>query len=297
MSGGAVAVQFDDEPLQQTSARWMSAGFCIALAHGALIYAALNWPEPAVAPSELPAAVMIELAPLPVAPDAQPQEVAVGPQMVMSEAHTPSESDDKQVEPEEAEPATPPDWIVDDTKPEVVTEVETPPLPEIVNAEAVLAQAVQPPPREEKPKEDKAKPGKAKKKVERKKPRDRAAPNAPATAAPQAANVARANLNAAPMAGASSSVSPASWRSAVMAHLNRHKRFPPGGTRGTSTVAFTIDRAGRVLSARLVRSSGDATLDQEAIVLARRASPVPAPPPDVGKGGTILFAVPINFGH
>ena len=81
-----------------------------------------------------------------------------------------------------------------------------------------------------------------------------------------------------------------------MAHLNRHKRFPPGGGRGTASVAFSIDRAGRVLSARLVRSSGDATLDQEAVALARRASPVPPPPPNVGNGGNVLLAVPIRFG-
>ena len=80
-----------------------------------------------------------------------------------------------------------------------------------------------------------------------------------------------------------------------MAHLNRHKRFPSGaaGT-GVATVAFTIDRSGRVLSARLVRSAGDAALDAEAASLPRRASPVPAPPPDVG-GGSITLAVPIRF--
>jgi protein TonB len=283
-----------DERIQQTLIRWLSAALCVAAAHAALIYAALTWSPPS-APAELAAAVMIELAPLPVAPDAEPQEVAVGPQMVMSEAATPSDSADKPVEPDEAEPVTSPTPQLEELKPEVATEIETPPLPEVPDAEAVLTHAI-PPPREEKPKEEKRKPEKTKKKVERKKPRDRAAPNAPTTAAPQAAKAARANLNAAPMAGASSSVSPASWRSALMAHLNRHKRFPPGGSRGTATIAFTIDRSGRVLSARLARSSGDATLDQEAIALARRASPVPAPPPDIGKGGSVLLAVPIRFG-
>ncbi|MPZ39212.1 MAG: TonB family protein [Rhizobiales bacterium] len=285
----------DEEGYKQTLARWASALLCIVLAHGAFIYAALNWPEPAVAPGEPPPAVMIELAPLPVAPDAEPQEVAVGPQMVMSEAVTPSDSAEK---PDEAEPETPPEPLIEEIKPEVATEIETPPLPEVPSAEAVLAQATPPPPPpEKKPREDKRKAEKVKKKVKRKKPRERAAPNAPTTAAPQAANAPRARINAAPSAGAFSSASPATWRSAVMAHLNRRKRFPPGGSRGTSTVAFTIDRSGRVLSARLVRSSGDATLDHEAVALAHRASPVPAPPPNVGNGRSVLLAVPIRFGN
>ncbi|MFX9123818.1 TonB family protein, partial [Acinetobacter baumannii] len=53
-----------------------------------------------------------------------------------------------------------------------------------------------------------------------------------------------------------------------MALLNRHKRLPPGGGRGTATVAFSIDRSGRVGAARLLGSSGDPILDQEAVALA-----------------------------
>jgi len=77
-----------------------------------------------------------------------------------------------------------------------------------------------------------------------------------------------------------------------MAHLNRHKRYPGGG--GTSSVAFTIDRSGRVLSVRLIRSSGSAVLDQEAVALARHASSVPAPPANIGRGSVVL-SVPVRF--
>jgi protein TonB len=81
-----------------------------------------------------------------------------------------------------------------------------------------------------------------------------------------------------------------------MAHLNRYKRFPSGAAGvGTASVAFTISRSGQVLSARLVRSSGGGALDEEAVSLPRRASPVPAPPPDVGGGSSITLAVPIRF--
>jgi protein TonB len=59
-------------------------------------------------------------------------------------------------------------------------------------------------------------------------------------------------------------------------------------------VAFSIDRAGRVLSARLAGSSGHPALDEEAVSMIRRASPVPAPPAGFG-GGTVSLAVPVRF--
>lgn len=279
----------DGESARQALIRWAAASVCIIAAHGGLAYTALNWPHAAVAASEPPAAVMIELAPLPVAPDAPPQDVAVGPKMDMSEATTPSERADEPVEKEEPEPVK-----TEDPKPEVKAEIERPPLPEIPNALAVLSPAAPPTPQIERPKEETPKPPKPTK-SERKKPQDRATPNAPATTAPQAVNTPRANTNAAPMSGMSASVSPATWRSALMAHLNRHKRFPPGGGRGVSHVVFTIDRGGRVLSARIAGSAGDSALDQEALALARRASPVPPPPPDVGRGGNVTLSVPVRF--
>jgi protein TonB len=46
----------------------------------------------------------------------------------------------------------------------------------------------------------------------------------------------------------------------------------------------------------LVRSSGDQALDEEAVSLPRRASPLPKPPDGVGSG-SISLSVPIHFGH
>jgi protein TonB len=229
---------------------------------------------------------MIELAPVPVAPEIPPQEVALGPQMEQSQEATPSVQD-QAVEEQKPEP---------EVRPETRTEIEVPPLPEKPKAEAVLAQPTPPEPQRNETKQDQRKPDKPKK--AQKKPQDRRAPNAPTTAAPQAASVQRAAINAAAMAGTSSSVSPTTWRSMIMALFNRHKRFPPGGGRGTATVAFTIDRSGHVISARLARSSGETALDQEAVALARRVSPVPAPPANVGNGSSILLlAVPVRFGE
>jgi len=55
-----------------------------------------------------------------------------------------------------------------------------------------------------------------------------------------------------------------------------------------------IDRSGRVLSAHLIGASGDAALDQEAVALVQRASPVPPPPAGVG-GPSITLTVPVRF--
>lgn len=80
-----------------------------------------------------------------------------------------------------------------------------------------------------------------------------------------------------------------------MAHLERRKRYPAAarGRReeGIVQVRFRIDGSGNVLTADLVQSSGYGALDDEAIDLVIRASPVPEPPP--GMNGTVT--VPIRF--
>ena len=79
--------------------------------------------------------------------------------------------------------------------------------------------------------------------------------------------------------------------------FNRYKRYPSGSSsHGTTLVAFSINRSGAVTSARLARSSGDRALDEEAVSLPRRASPLPRPPEGVG-GGAIALTVPIHFGR
>lgn len=291
----ALAVyRHDDEALLRILIRWAAGGACIAAAHGGFAWAVLNWPRPAITAAEPPAAVMVELAPLPVAPETPQQDVAVGQQMAVSEATTPVESKDKPIDHDEPEPIPEPvEPIVEQPRPEVEPQPEMPPLPASTSLVAVLPPSAPPPPQAERNREKDGKPVNPKK-VERTKPQDRATPKAPATTAPQAVSVPRASANAAPTSGASSSMSPATWRSALMAHLNRHKRLPAGGGRGTSQVVFTIDRAGRVLSARLFGSSGQATVDQEAVALAHRASPVPPPPPDVGGGGNVTLVVPVR---
>jgi protein TonB len=85
----------------------------------------------------------------------------------------------------------------------------------------------------------------------------------------------------------------AAWRGKVLTHLNSRKR-EFGGADGTATVAFKIDRSGKVMSAQLVSTSGNKALDAEAVAMTQRASPVPAPPADIA-GDTLYLKVPIRF--
>jgi protein TonB len=105
----------------------------------------------------------------------------------------------------------------------------------------------------------------------------------------------RAALSAAAPASSistSSASALASWKGAMLAHINRFKRYPPGASGvGTAYVMFTINGAGVVTSARLISSSGDAALDGEAVALLHRASPTPPPP----GGAALTLRLPIVF--
>jgi protein TonB len=84
----------------------------------------------------------------------------------------------------------------------------------------------------------------------------------------------------------------------IFAVLKRTLRYPPAaqsrGQAGSVQVAFSLDRQGRLLDSRVVRSSGVASLDEEALALLRRAQPFPLPPPDV-PGERLALNAPINF--
>lgn len=112
------------------------------------------------------------------------------------------------------------------------------------------------------------------------------------TPSPKAAAPKRIETVAAPR------VSPAKWQSRVLSWLNRHKRYPASARsrrqEGLVQVAFTVDQGGRVTSSRVSRSSGIPALDQAALEMVRRASPVPAPPPEIASSA-LRLAVPVDF--
>ena len=85
------------------------------------------------------------------------------------------------------------------------------------------------------------------------------------------------------------------YQSAVLARINAYKRYPDialeRGARGMAIVSFTLDGGGRVVSAALVKSSGDSALDADAVETVRRAAPF-APPP---AGAPRTFSAPLNY--
>jgi periplasmic protein TonB len=89
----------------------------------------------------------------------------------------------------------------------------------------------------------------------------------------------------------------ASWQQAVVARLARFQRYPAQakGATGVVNLSFSIDRQGHVLNSQIIKSSGSAVLDAEALSLLTRAAPLP-PPPAAVPDSDLTFVLPIRFG-
>ena len=88
------------------------------------------------------------------------------------------------------------------------------------------------------------------------------------------------------------------WESALVAHIERFKRYPAEARahdeRGVARVAFSIDHEGRIVASHVVQSSGYPALDAESLAMLARAQPMPRPPamlPD----NQLSFVVPVRF--
>jgi len=86
------------------------------------------------------------------------------------------------------------------------------------------------------------------------------------------------------------------WQRELLAHLSKYKRYPSERTHKSAQilVALDLDRAGHVVAASIVKSSGDAAFDKAAIAMIERANPVPAPPPAIADQG-LTFSLPVIF--
>jgi len=117
-----------------------------------------------------------------------------------------------------------------------------------------------------------------------------AAPDAPNKDAPKAPAVGAPSNNSAKVAQ--------SWESRILAALERKKRYPGDAQRqGQEDVVYvriSLDRSGRVVNTQISRSRGYALLNSEVISLVKRASPLPAPPEEVG-GNPVSLLVPVEF--
>jgi periplasmic protein TonB len=89
-----------------------------------------------------------------------------------------------------------------------------------------------------------------------------------------------------------------SYQAQVLAHLQRHRVYPPEaqsrGITGIARVRFSLASNGSVIAASLAGTSGATVLDQAAVAMVRRASPFPAFPAAIQRA-QLDFAAPIRF--
>ncbi|MBS0219690.1 MAG: TonB family protein [Proteobacteria bacterium] len=239
--------------------RWAGAFLLVFAVHVLVVVLALRVTAADAPFAPPPAAVMVELAPLPEAPAAAPTDAPPGPEL--------SE-------------------MIPEPEPPPPVDLKPPPL----QAEVVLPAPDLPPPVDLKPP-----PKPRERKVEKKKPPQpqKSAPQAAPTEAAQAAAPRSGAVSSDPP-----SASLPTWQALLMRHLQRYKRYPSDAQRnhqeGVVYVRFVLSRDGRVLMSRLERTSGIASLDQEGIDLLQRAQPMPPFPPDQ-PGETMELVVPIQF--
>lgn len=261
------------------SRRWPNTlrwGACFAIALGfhaagaAALLARWNESDDPVANSPV---VMIDLAPEAAAPLTTPTDTP--PDQVASK---------QQIDPDPVPDKTPETTKIEPEPEKPVEKVEPVPPPA---PEPDLAMLPPPKPVEiEKPVEQKTE--------VKKKPRHHVA----SVASTPSAAERKAERAAAPPPGASSGNPNAmrNWTSQLVAQLERHKRYPSDaqGASGTTTVAFSVDRAGGAHSTRVVRSSGSSVLDRDAVAWVERSQPLP-PPPAERAGNQVPVVVPLRY--
>ena len=234
--------------------RWLIAAAFVAAAHGALALWLMNKHDVNLAGAP-PAAIMIELAPVDVAPPADtPPETTPGPQM-------------KQAEPEEVEP------------PQPMAVPELPPAPK----PAVVLMT---------PPKAKPKPKKIVKEIPKPVVKRTREPPAPRTSAPSRAATASKAAASRAASAAEAVAFRSAWAAALSWNKHYPEAARAKGDQGTVRLALTIGRSGQVMSAHVVGSSGSATLDQAALEMARNASGRPLPPE---MGSSVSLIVPVRY--
>src|SRR5450432_3802237 len=121
---------------------------------------------------------------------------------------------------------------------------------------------------------------------------------AEATATPSSEAIQEGPSSVAPAQGTGESARRmrATWQKELIAHLDKHKRYPASRSQKSTeiVIGFALDRTGHVLSTRIVKGSGDAAFDEAALAMVRRSDPVPQPPPLVADEG-LSFTLPVIF--
>ncbi|MFN3447631.1 MAG: energy transducer TonB, partial [Roseococcus sp.] len=123
-----------------------------------------------------------------------------------------------------------------------------------------------------------------------------------ASGARPAATPVAAGAESAPAAPAgeplSAALLPDSYRAALGARLRQALRYPPSARErdeeGDAILAFRVARDGSIRGAQILRSSGVAALDQEALALLARIAPAP-PLPETWPAAEAAFVLPVRF--
>jgi protein TonB len=121
---------------------------------------------------------------------------------------------------------------------------------------------------------------------------------AEATATPSSEAIKQGPRSVAPAQGTGASAQRvrATWQKELIAHLDKHKRYPAQRSQKSAEilVSFALDRMGHVLSTSIVKGSGDTAFDEAALAMVRRSDPMPQPPPLVADEG-LNFTLPVIF--
>ncbi|MDY7069087.1 hypothetical protein PsexTeo8_56100 [Pseudomonas extremaustralis] len=186
-------------------------------------------------------------------------------------------------------PPAPPKVI---TPPQPPAPEEELPLPKLAEAPKPTIQV--PKPVKPKPKPQPPKPMEKKPEPPKEKPSEDPPSETPPSHAP-----AEKSAQPAPGPSPQQVAAKASWEGALLAHLQKYKKYPKSalnsGKEGMNRLRFVVDAEGNVLSYELVGRSGNANLDRATLDMIRNAQPLPKPPADMVKSGSIEIVAPFVY--
>lgn len=294
----------------------LGVAFLVALAlHAGALMGVAFWPsrEDQGPPGEQE--ITIDLAPAMEQAEAVTAAAAAAPAEVLAEAKEAEPPEPVVTEPTPPEEAT---EIIETQAPEAVESVSPVEALEAVPADAVPAEApaaaepdvvaaLSPPQEAVVAKEFKAKPAPKPVKppaARKPPPKPRPAPRetvAERRSAPSIPREGQASSSRENTGGAAAAADPNAFNryaAQLAAALRGRLRYPEAaraqGLTGVTTVRFTMQRSGQILSATVVRSAGHGVLDQAALAAAAPGSSLPEAP-DAVPQQQLTFVVPLRF--
>jgi periplasmic protein TonB len=240
---------------RQTLTRYSASLLLVLAVHAVAIIIALRWSSPQVV--ELPPAPMIvELAPLP-----QPAPL-------------------------------PPPRVVQPQPPAPVEEVPLPKVAEAPKPEIAIPKPVKPKVKPQPPKPEK------KPEPPQEKPADIKPVETPPTSAPSVKSAAPPQPPSPPSPAVDSNAK-RTWQSDLQQHLAKYQKYPEEVRRrnitGSTSLRFEVDADGKVISVSIAESSGNALLDRATLEMIRRAQPLPKPPVEILRNGSVEVSAPFTY--